>query len=179
MQEEQRRAAGSAKIANTVRPILQPHLPGDHTILKVIRSCTQLAGISRAESKNLYFTRSAAQLRHTQRVKQFVRKRRTSACFGAQQDNVRAVLPQRLPMLLKPGSDDDAVAECLEAIAVLGTGRPGDDLPGMNAESQPKALAVLRIRAARSPQGARRDLLRREAGLRGVVRPGNARREQG
>ena len=51
-------------------------------------------------------------------------------------------------MLLEPGGDDDAVAQRLEAVAVLGAGRPGDDLPGMDAEAQPKALAVLRIRAA-------------------------------
>ena len=82
-------------------------------------------------------------------------------------------------MLFQPGGDDYAVAERLEAVAVLGAGRPGDDLPGMNAEAQAKALAVLRLRAARFAQGALRDLLRREASLRGVVRPGHARREQG
>ena len=112
-------------------------------------------------------------------MKPFVRKRCTSTCIRAQQDNIRAVLPQCLTMLLESRSDDDAVAERLEAVAVLCAGRPGDDLPGMNAEAQAKALAVLRSRAARSAQGAIRDLLRREAGLRGVVRPGNPRREQG
>ena len=140
-------AGGASSRSQCPRPTLHP-VPVDMRPYTVPPARAPIKASGR-HAENLHLAQPAAELGRAERAEQLVGKRRAPAGLGAQEDDVRAVLRQRLAVLLEPGGDDHAVAERLEAVPMLGAGGSGDDAPGMDAEAQPKPHAVFRLAGVR------------------------------